>query len=147
VGGTHGVPVDSLEEFVGRTVRGERVGGGPKAVKPVLSLVVGLELAAEVVVCEHRVLEIVLAVAAGLPEIKSHVGNRFVGDQIADDAVHVGDLPLVIVLNDGVAELAPGSIGRPERTEDGGRCGVVLGVVGLNVVGDFSNKADFRVNS
>ena len=146
MGGTHGVPVDSLEKFVGRTVRGERVGGGPKAVKPVLSLIVGLELAAEVVVCEHRVLEIVLAVAAGLPEIKSHVGNRFVGDQIADDAVHVGDLPLVIVLNDGVAELAPGGVGGPEGAEDGGGCGVVVGVVGLDVVCDFSYEAEGGVS-
>lgn len=50
VSGTHGMPVDGLEELPGRTVFGERVGSGPEAVKPVLSLVVGLELAAKVVV-------------------------------------------------------------------------------------------------
>jgi hypothetical protein len=32
VSGTHRVPVDGLEELPGRTVCGQRVGGGPKAV-------------------------------------------------------------------------------------------------------------------
>jgi len=146
VSGTHRVPVDGLEEFVGRAVGGERVGGGPKAVEPVLSLVVGLELAAEVVVCERRVLEVVLSVAAGLPHVEGDVGDGLVGDEIADDAVHVSDLTLVVVLDDRVAELAPGSIGRPERTEDGSRGGLVLGVVGLHVVGNFSNKAGLCVS-
>jgi hypothetical protein len=48
--GTHGVSVNSLEELPGRTVFGERVGGRSEAVEPVLTLVVGLELAAQVVV-------------------------------------------------------------------------------------------------
>jgi hypothetical protein len=48
--GTHGVSVNSLEELPGRTVFGERVGGRSEAVEPVLALVVGLELAAQVVV-------------------------------------------------------------------------------------------------
>ena len=112
--GTHRVAVDGLEELVGRAVGGERVGGGPETVEPVLSLVVGLELAAEVVVCERRVLEVVLSVAAGLPHVEGDVGDGLVGDEITDDAVHVGDLTLVFVLDDRVAELAPGSIGRPE---------------------------------
>ena len=100
VGGTHGVPVDGLEEFPGGTVLGEGVGGGSEAVESVLALVVGLELAAEVVVCEGRVLEIVLAVAAGLPHVEGDVGDRLVGDEIADDAVHVSDLAFVLVLDD-----------------------------------------------
>lgn len=139
--GAHRVPVDGLEELVGRAVGGERVGGGPQAVQPVLSLVVGLELAAEVVVCEGRVLEVVLSVAAGLPHVEGDIGDGLVGHEIADDAVHVGDLTLVVVLDDRVAELAPGSIGGPEGTEDGSRGGLVLGVIGLHVVGDLSNKA------
>ena len=147
VSGTHRVPVDGLEEFVGRAVGGERVGGGPKAVQPVLSLVVGLELAAEVVVCERRVLEVVLAVAAGLPHVKGDVGDGLVGDEIANDAVHVGDLALMIVLDDRVAELAPGGVGRPEGAEDGGRGGLVFGVVGWDVVGDFGDKAGLSVSS
>jgi hypothetical protein len=147
VSGTHRVPVHSLEELPGRTVCGERVGGGPKAVQPVLALVVRLELAAEVVVCERRVLEIVLAVAAGLPHVEGDVGDGLVGDEIADDAVHVGDLALVLVLDDRVAELAPGGVGRPEGTEDGGGGGLVFGVVGWDVVGDLGDKAGLRVSS
>ena len=144
--GAHRVPVDGLEELVGRAVGGERVGGGPETVEPVLSLVVGLELAAEVVVCERRVLEVVLSVAAGLPHVEGDVGDGLVGDEIADDAVHVGDLALVLVLNDRVAELAPGGVGRPEGTEDGGGGGLVFGVVGWNVVGDFGDKAGLSVS-
>lgn len=146
VSGTHRVPVHSLEELPGRAIGRERVGGGPKAVESVLSLVVGLELAAEVVVCEHRVLEVVLAVAAGLPHVEGDVGDGLVGDEIADDAVHVSDLALVVVLDDRVAELAPGGVGRPEGAEDCGGGGLVFGVVGWDVVGDLSNKAGFRVS-
>lgn len=142
VSGSHGVAVDSLEECPGRTVDGERVGGGTKAVEPVLALLVGLELAAEVVVgLVVGVLEVVLAVAAGLPHVEGDVRNGLVGDEVADHTVHVCDLAFVCVLDDGVAELTPGSIGRPEGTKDGGGGGVVVGVVGWDVVGDFSNEA------
>ena len=144
--GTHGVSVDGLEEFVGRSVGGKRVGGGSETVKPVLSFLVGLELAAEVVVCERRVLEIILSIAAGLPHVKGDVGDGLVGDEIADDTVHVGDLALVLVLDDRVAELAPGSVGRPEGTEDGGGGGLVLGIVGFHVVGNLSDKAGMRIS-
>lgn len=144
--GTHGVPVDGLEEFVGRAVGGERVGSRPKAVEPVLSLLVGLEFAAKVVVCERGVLEIVLSVAAGLPHVEGDVGDGLVGDEIADDTVHVGDLTLMFVLNNRVAELAPGSVRRPERTEDGGGGRLVLGIVGFYVVGNLSDKARMRVS-
>lgn len=63
------------------------------------------------------------------------------GDKVANDTVHISDLALVLVLDDRVSKLAPWSVGRPEWTENGGRCGVVVGVVGLDVVGDFSNEA------
>ena len=139
--GSHGVPVDGLEELPGRTVFGKGVGGGAEAVESVLALVVGLELAAQVVVAEGRVLEVVLAVAAGLPHVEGDVGDGLVGHEVADHAVHVSDLALVVVLDDRVAELAPGGVGRPEGAEDGGRGGVVVGVVGLDVVCDFGDEA------
>ena len=144
--GTHRVAVDGLEELVGRAVGGERVGGGPETVEPVLSLVVGLELAAKVVVREGRVLEVVLSVAAGLPHVEGDVGDGLVGDEITDDAVHVCDLTLVIVLDDRVAELAPGSIRRPEGAENGSGGRLVLRVIGFNVVGDLGNKAGLCVS-
>lgn len=146
VSGSHGVPVNGLEELPGRTVFGERVGGGPEAVEPVLALVIGLELAAEVVVGEGWVLEVVFAVAAGLPHVEGDIGDGLVGHEVADHTVHISDLALVGVLDDGIAELAPGSVGRPEGTEDGGRCGVVVGVVCLDVVGDFGDEAGWCVS-
>lgn len=101
VGGAHGVAVDSLQELPGRTVLGEGVGGGTEAVEAVLAVLVRLELAAEVVVgLVARVLEVVLAVAAGLPEVEGHVGDGFLGLHVADDAVHVGDDAVVLVLDD-----------------------------------------------
>jgi len=139
--GSHGVSVDGLEELPGSAVFGEGVGGGAQAVEAVLALVVGLELAAQVVVAEGWVLEVVLAVAAGLPHVEGDVGDGLVGHEVADDAVHVGDLTLVVVLDDGVAELAPRGVGGPEGTQDGCGGGVVVGVVGLDVVGDFSDEA------
>ena len=141
VRGSHRVAVNSLQELPRRAVFGQGVGGGPQAVEAVLALVVGLELAAQVVVAEGRVLEVVLAVAAGLPHVEGDVGDGLVGHEVADHAVHVGDLALVVVLDDGVAELAPGGIGGPEGAEDGGGCGVVVGVVGLDVVCDFGDEA------
>jgi hypothetical protein len=138
---SHGMPVNSLQELPRRTVFGERVGGGAEAVEAVLALVVGLELAAQVVVAEGRVLEVVLAVTAGLPHVEGDVGDGLVGDEVADHAVHVGDLALVVVLDDRVAELAPGGVGGPEGAEDGGGSGVVVGVVGLDVVCDFGDEA------
>jgi hypothetical protein len=70
-----------------------------------------------------------------------------VGDEIADDAVHVSDLALVLVLDDRVAELAPGGVGGPEGTEDGGGGRLVFGVVDWDVVGDLGNKSGLRVSS
>ena len=144
--GSHRVPVNSLQELPRRAVFGEGVGGGAQAVEAVLALVVGLELAAQVVVAEGRVLEVVLAVAAGLPHVEGDVGDGLMGHEVADHAVHVGDLALVVVLDDGVAELAPGGVGGPEGAEDGGGCGVVVGVVGLDVVCDFSYEAEGGVS-
>ena len=80
VGGAHGVPVEGLEHFVGGSIGGKRVGGGPEAVEPVFSLVIGLELAAEVVVREGRVLEVVFAVAAGLPHVEGDIGDGLMSD-------------------------------------------------------------------
>lgn len=145
VSGPHGVAVDGLEELVGGTVGGEGVGGRAQAVEPVLALVVGLELAAQVVVAVGRVLEVVLAVAAGLPHVEGDVGNGLVGYEVTNHTVHVGNLALVGILNDGVTELTPGSVGRPEGTEDGGGGGSVVGVFGLDVVCDFSDEAVKKV--
>lgn len=143
---SHGVPVNSLEELVRRAVGGQGVGGGAQAVEAVLALVVGLELAAQVVVRVRRVLEVVLAVAAGLPHVEGDVGDGLVGDEVADYAVHVCDLALVRVLDDGVAELAPGGVGRPEGAQDGGGGGRVVGVFGFDVVGDFGYEAGLVVS-
>ena len=68
------MPIESLEELVRGTIRGKRVGGRPETVEPVLSLLIGLEFAAKVVIRERGVLEVVLAIAASLPHT-THFGQ------------------------------------------------------------------------
>ena len=62
------------------------------------------------------------------------------GLQVADDAVHVGHGALVLILDDGVAVLAPGRVGRPKGAEDGSGGGRVGGIFGLDVVGNFGDE-------
>jgi hypothetical protein len=82
-----------------------------------------------------------------LPHVEGDVGDGLVSDEIADNAVHVSDLALVLVLDDRVAKLAPGGVGGPEGTEDGGGGRLVFGVVDWDVVGDLGNKAGLCVSS
>lgn len=135
--------IHRLQQLPTGPVLRQRVRSWPQAVQVVLALVVCLELAAQVVVAlVVRVLEVVLAVAAGLPHVEGDVGNWLLRHEILDDAVHVShDAALGLVLDDAVAEFAPGSIGRPEGTEDGGGGGDVAGVFGLDVIGDFGHQA------
>lgn len=146
VGGTHRVAIERGEELPGWAVLREGVGGGSQAVESVFAVLVRLELSAEVVVgLVVGILEVVFAVAGGLPHVKGGVRDGLVGLHVADDAVHVGDdAVLGLVLDDGVSELSPRGVGGPEGTEDSGRRGDVVRVVDLNVVGDFGDEARRR---
>ena len=144
VGGTHGVAVHELEEGPRGTVGGERVGGGVKAVEPVLALLVGLELAAQVVGrLVLGVLEVVLAVGGSLPDVEDGVGDGLASGDITDDTVHLGDAAVGrdAILDDGAAVLAEGGVGGPEGSENGGRGGLET-LLDDDLVGDLINKAE-----
>ena len=116
VGGTHGVTVHQAKQLERRAIGGQGIGGRVVAVEPVLSVLVGPELAAEVVGgLVLGVLEVVAAVGAGLPDVEDGVGDGLPGEQVGDGAVHQGDAAVRVgVLDDAVAVLAEGRVGRPE---------------------------------
>lgn len=76
-----------------------------------------------------------------MPDVEGDIGNRFLGGKIADDTVHVGDGTLVLVLDDGVAELPPCCVWRPEGPKDCGGGGDVVRVFGLDVIRNLCDKA------
>lgn len=112
------------------------------AVEPILAVLVGLELAAQVVGrLVLRVLEVVLAVGAGLPDVEDGVGDGLAGQQVGDGAVHEGDAARGVgILDDGGAVVAEGGVGGPEGAEDGGRGRVDVALC-HDFVGDFINEA------
>lgn len=142
VSGTHGGAVHEVEENTGGAVGGQGVRGGVVAVPPELALLVGAELAAQVVLGLVGVLEVVLAVGGSLPDVEDGALDGLAGLHVPEDTVHVGDLAVRVgVLDDAVAELAEGSVGGPEGTEDdvGGGGDTVFGD---DLVGDLIDKAD-----
>lgn len=142
VSGTHGGAVHEVEEHTGGAVGGQGVRGGVVAVPPELALLVGAELAAQVVLGLVGVLEVVLAVGGSLPDVEDGALDGLAGLHVPEDTVHEGDLAVRVgVLDDAVAELAEGSVGGPEGTEDdvGGGGDTVFGD---DLVGDLIDKAD-----
>lgn len=121
VGRAHGVAIHHRQQLVRRTVGRQRVGSWVVAVEPIFAVLVSLELAAQVVGgLVLRVLEVVFAVGAGLPDVEDGVGDGLAGQQVCDGAVHQGDAALGVgVLDDGGAIVTEGSVGRPEGTQDG----------------------------
>lgn len=121
VGRAHGVAIHQRQQLVGRTIGRQGVGSRVVAVEPVFAVLVGPELAAQVVgALVLGVLEVVFAVGAGLPDVEDGVGDGLAGKQVCDGAVHQGDAALGVgVLDDGGAVLAEGGVGRPEGAQDG----------------------------
>lgn len=114
-----------------------------EAVEVVLALLVGTELATEVVGgLVLGILEVVLAVGARLPDVEDGAGDGLAGDDVADHTVHLGDAAVGgnAVLEDLAPELAERSIGRPEGAENGGGCGVQL-ALGDDLMGDLIDEA------
>lgn len=140
---SHGMPVHELEQLVRRPISGQRVRRRVVAVEPVLPVLVGAELAAQVIGrLVVRVLEVVLPVGAGLPDIEDGVGDGLAGQQVGDGAVHQRHLAVLVgVLDDGIAVLAEGGVGRPEGAEDGGG-GRVDVALSDDLVGDLIDKPD-----
>lgn len=147
VSGSHGMTVHETKQLVGRTIGGQRVGGRVVAVEPVLAVLVGSELATQVVGrLVLGVLEIVLAVGAGLPDVKDGVGDRLAGDQIADDTVHEADAAFGSrILDNGAAVVTEWCVRRPEGTQDGRRRGVDV-AFSDDLVGNFINQPGRHVS-
>jgi len=141
VGRAHGVAVQQVEQLVARAVGGQAVGRRVVAVEVILAVLVGAELAAEVVVALIlRVLEVVLAVGRGLPDVKDGARDALARRQVRDGAVHLGDAAArARVLDDGATQVAEGRVGRPERPQDGRRGGVDI-ALGNDLVGDLVNE-------
>lgn len=94
-----------------------------QAVEVVPAVLIGPELAAEVVVClVLRVLEVVLAIRRRLPDVDDGVLDRLLGLEVGDDAVHERGLAGVRTVDDALAVLPEGGVGAPEGAEDGGGC-------------------------
>lgn len=125
MGRTHGVAVKPAEHHSRRTVCGQRVCGRAQAVEVVLAIGVAAELAAQVVVdLTLWILEVVLAVGRGLPDVDDGVGDALARQRICDPAVGECDEAAGGgAHDDAVAEVAPRSVGAPEGAEDGGRGG------------------------
>lgn len=131
-------------EELSRGTRGvDGVLGGLEAVEPELAVLVGAELAAEVVTrLVLGVVGVVLAVGAGLPHVEDGVGDTLAGVDVADDTVEECELTILgHILDDAAAEVAEGGLGRPERTEDTGGGGS-LAAFGDDLVVDLVDEAE-----
>jgi len=142
VGRTHWVTVEKLEELIRWTIGWKRVGGWAKADKAVLAVLVGQELSTQVVVLlVLLVLEVVLAIGGGLPEVDKDVWNWLLGGHVLDNSVHVGDESTWSwAVDDALSKLPVWCIWRPEWSKNGRGSWGVTGLGG-NVVGDFGDQA------
>ena len=141
VSGSHWVAIKELEELVCWTVLRKRVCGRAETLETVFSLAVGLELSSEVVVgLVVWILEIVLSVGRGLPDVDCDIWDWLLGGHVGNNTVHVGDQAAWSwVLDDATIEFSPWSVGAPERTEDSGGGRGVIGLGG-DVVCDFGHE-------
>lgn len=146
VSGAVWVAAHDLEEVGGGTGGIDGILGGLEAVEPELALLVGAELASEVVGgLVLGVEDVVLAVGAGLPQIEHGVGDALAGLSIFDHTVEEGELAILgHVLDDAAAELTEWGVGRPEGAEDGGGG---RGGAGLadNLVVDLINETRWQL--
>lgn len=131
-----------LEQIGGGTRGINGVLGGLQAVEVEISVLVGAELAAQVVAgLVLGVEDVVFAVSRGLPHVEDGVGDALARLGVDDAAVEVSQLAVGgHVLDDGAAELAEGGLGGPERAEDGGGGGGEV-LVGGDLVVDLVNEA------
>lgn len=83
------------------------------AVKVILAVSVGTELASQIIGClVLRVLEVVAAVGRGLPDVEDGARDGLAREEVRYGAVHAHHAPVGHgVLDDGAAELAEGRVG------------------------------------
>lgn len=119
VGRTHGGAVHDIQQDTGGTVGGQRVRGWVVAVPVELPVGIAHKFPAKIVLGLLGVLEVVFAVGGGLPDVEHGALDGFARFHVPEDSVHVGDFAVgVAVLDDAVAELAEGSVGGPEGSEN-----------------------------
>lgn len=141
VGRAPGVAAHESEQLSRGTGGVDGVLGGLQAVERELAVLIGAELAAEVMTSLVLGVEnVVFAVGAGLPHIEDGVGNGLASLSVRDDTVEESELSIRWhVLDDAGTKLAEWGIGGPERSEDG-RGGRVNTVRGLNLVVDLIDE-------
>ena len=138
------MPIHHLQKRIARPIGRQRVGSRVVAVEPVVAILIGAKLAAQVVgALVVRVLKVVFAVGAGLPNVKDGAGDGLAGQQVGDGAVHLADAAAGGgILDDGGAIVAEGSIGGPKGAEDGGGGRVNVALCD-DFVGDFVDETLF----
>lgn len=121
-----GVAAHESEQISRRTRGVNGIFGGLEAVEPELAILVGSELAAQVVTgLVLGVEDVVFAIGAGLPHVQDRIGDSLASLGVTDDAVEKGQLAVLgHVLNHTGAQISEWRFGRPEGSEDGGGCGV-----------------------
>ncbi|KUI59071.1 hypothetical protein VP1G_06335 [Cytospora mali] len=142
MGGAHRMAVHHLQQLPRGPVLRQTVGGRVQAVEPVAAVLVGPELAAQVVgALVLGVLEVVLAIGRGLPDVEDGAGNGL-AVEVGDGAVHLGDAATLGcgVNDDTAAKLAEGRVGGPEGAQDGGG-GRVHASLGNDLVRDLIDEA------
>lgn len=117
-----GVTSHDLEQLGRGTRSVDGILGGLEAVEPELSVLVGAELATEVVAgLVLGVVGVILAVGAGLPHVEDGVGNALASVDIADDTVEEGELTVLgHILDYAAAEITERGLGGPEGAKDSG---------------------------
>jgi hypothetical protein len=136
------MPIQKIQQHPRRPIRRERIRRRLQTIKMILPLLIRSKLAPQIIIAlVLRVLEIILPIRRGLPDIEDGIGDSLSCDEIRDGSVHARHQPVRRhVLDDAGAEVAEGSVGGPEGPEDRGG-GRVDAVLGDELVGDFVDEA------
>lgn len=142
MGRAHWVAIKQIDEFVRRTISRQRVSCRVKAVESVVAVLIGPELAAQVVGnLVLGVLEVVLAIGASLPNVEDGVRNGLLGNGVGDVAMHQRRSALVGRDSDRVAGLTEGSVRRPEGAENSRGGGLISTRLLEKLVLNFVNNS------
>lgn len=108
--------IHQLQTCIARPIRRQRVGSRVIAVEPILAILISAKLATQVIgALVIRILKVVFAIRAGLPNVKDGAGNGLAGEQVSNGAVHFADAAAGgRILDDRGTVVAKGSIRRPK---------------------------------
>lgn len=135
------VTVHQLKNLASRTIVRNRIRRRTQAVKRVLSILIRLELAAQIELNLLGVLLLIQPVRRSLPHLNRRTDKRLLGLEVHDATVHEGHLSISrFRLDDVLPVLTVRCIGAEERAQDGRGCGCILCFFGESE-GDFVNEA------